>query len=237
LTVAASLAQIGEFSFILAALGVSLKLLTVEGQSLVLAGALVSIAINPLVFTLVEPAQRWIRARSALARKLEARDDPLAELPASTEQKYLARQVVLVGYGRVGRHIASALGESEIPYVVVDQNRERVEELRQQGRPAVTGDAVEPAVLIQAHIARAHLLVIATSDSVGVRQMIENARALNPSIQALVRCHTAEEAELLEHEIGAQVFLGEQELANAMARQALSAAQAPHGAPSASARA
>ncbi len=143
-------------------------------------------------------------ARSALARKLEARDDPLAELPASTEEKYLARQVVLVGYGRVGRHIASALGKNGIPYVVVDHNRERVEELRQQGLPAVTGNAVEPAVLIQAHIAKAHLLVIATPDSVGVRQMIENARMLNPSIQALVRCHSAEEAELLERETGAQ---------------------------------
>jgi CPA2 family monovalent cation:H+ antiporter-2 len=227
LTAAASLAQIGEFSFILAALGVSLKLLPVEGQSLVLAGALVSIAINPFVFALVEPAQRWIRARSALARKFDARDDPLAELPASTEEKYLARQVVLVGYGRVGRHIAEVLGKADIPYVVVDHNRERVEELRQEGRPAVTGNAVESVVLIQAHIAKAHLLVIATPDSVGVRQMIENARLLNPSIQALVRCHSAEEAELLEREVGAQVFLAEQELANAMARQGLSAMQAP----------
>ena len=108
---------------------------------------------------------------------------------------------------------------------MVDQNRERVEELRQQGRPAVSGNAVEPAVLIQAHIAKAHLLVIATPDSVGVRQMIEIARALNPSIDALVRCHSAEEAELLRRELGAQVFVGEVELAQAMARHALSATQ------------
>ena len=81
---------------------------------------------------------------------------------------------------------------------MVDHNRERIEALREQGRPAVTGNAVEPAVLIQAHIAKAHLLVITTPDSVGVRKMIENARALNPLIRALVRCHSAEEAELLE---------------------------------------
>ncbi|MBA2723433.1 MAG: cation:proton antiporter, partial [Methylibium sp.] len=152
LTVSASLAQIGEFSFILAALGVALGLLPPEGQSLILAGALISIALNPLVFSLVEPAQRWIRSNSALARRFEERDDPLAELPASTEARYLARQVVLVGYGRVGRHIAEALKRDGVPFVVADHNRERVEALRQQGVPAVLGDAAEPSVLIQAHI-------------------------------------------------------------------------------------
>lgn len=95
LTVSASLAQIGEFSFILAGLGVMLGVLPAEGQSLILAGALISIALNPLVFTVIEPAQTWIRARSKLARKLEQRDDPLAELPADVTPHTLTGHIVL----------------------------------------------------------------------------------------------------------------------------------------------
>jgi CPA2 family monovalent cation:H+ antiporter-2 len=230
LTVSASLAQIGEFSFILAALGVSLKLLPPEGQSLIVAGALISIALNPLVFSLIGPAERWVVARSALARRLEARDDPLAELPASTDEKYLARQVVLVGHGRVGRRIAEALVQHGVHFVVVDQNRERVEALRARGLAAVSGDASEPAVLVQAHIARAALLVVATPDMLGVRRMIETARTLNPSIGVVVRSHNDEEAGLLERDGAARVFIGEQELAQAMVQHVLDAARpAPPG--------
>src|SRR5688500_11864766 len=109
LTVGASLAQIGEFSFILAGLGVGLGLLPLEGQSLILAGALISIAFNPLMFAVAEPARAWITRRSSLARKLERSDDPLAELPMSTDLSRLTGHVVLVGYGRVGRRIADAL--------------------------------------------------------------------------------------------------------------------------------
>jgi monovalent cation:H+ antiporter-2, CPA2 family len=221
LTVSASLAQIGEFSFILAALGVSLKLLPLEGQSLVLAGALISIALNPLLFAALEPLQQWLRARSELARRLEQRDDPLAALPSETEEKYLAQQVVLVGYGRVGRRIAEALAAHRIPYVVADQNREIVEELRARGVPAVVGDAADPLVLVQAHIARASMLVIATPDTLGVRQMIVTARTLNPRIEAIVRSHNEEEARLLEAELAGRVFVGESELAQAMVRHVL----------------
>ncbi|RYF58445.1 MAG: sodium:proton antiporter, partial [Comamonadaceae bacterium] len=124
LTVSASLAQIGEFSFILVALGSSLGLLPVEGASLVLAGALISMALNPMLFRAIAPLQDWLRARSALARRLEQRDDPLAELPMTTDSRYLARQVVLVGYGRVGRRVAAALAANDIPFVVAEQNRE-----------------------------------------------------------------------------------------------------------------
>jgi CPA2 family monovalent cation:H+ antiporter-2 len=225
LTVSASLAQIGEFSFILAGLGVSLKLLPAEGPSLILAGALISIALNPLVFKAIEPLQRWLRQHSELARKLEARDDPLAELPADTEARYLARQVVIVGHGRVGRHITAALGEAGVPYVVADQNRERVEALRAQGCAAVLGDASDPAVLIQAHIARARMLVIAVPDTVGVRRMMEVARTLNPGIQIVVRSHSEQQAERLRDDGADQVFLGERELAQAMVRHVLHTAQ------------
>eukprot|EP01034_Spumella_vulgaris_P009939 gene9939-12613_t len=116
LTVGASLAQIGEFSFILAGLGVVLGLLPAVGMSLVLAGALISIALNPLLFAAIAPLQAWLLKRSELARRLDRREDPYAELPLSTERKYLKGQVVLVGYGQVGRSIAKALGAEGVPY-------------------------------------------------------------------------------------------------------------------------
>jgi monovalent cation:H+ antiporter-2, CPA2 family len=153
LTVSASLAQIGEFSFILASLGVALKLLPPEGHNLVLAGALISIALNSFVFQAIEPLQRALRRRSRHA--FERPSDPLAELPASTDLALLDGHVVVVGYGRVGRRIGEALAGRGVSIVVADENRELVERLRSEGVAAVSGDASEPAVLIQAHIARA----------------------------------------------------------------------------------
>jgi CPA2 family monovalent cation:H+ antiporter-2 len=221
LTVSASLAQIGEFSFILAALGVSLGLLPVEGQSLILVGALISIAINPLVFAGVKPVHAWISARSGLARLLERPDDPLALLPTSTEEKYLSGQVVLVGYGRVGRRIGESLDAQGIPYVVAEQNREVVERLRAKGMAAVSGNASDPFVLIQAHIAQASLLVVATPDTFDIRQVVEIARTLNPGIEVVLRTHNEEEAGLLERESVGKVFLGEDELAKGMIQHVL----------------
>ena len=218
LTVSASLAQIGEFSFILAGLGVSLGVLPLEGQSLILAGALISIATNPLWFSLIAPLQKWLHARFPAARGLESRDHPLAELPSTTEARYLSRQVVLVGYGRVGRRIAAELEANDVPYVVAEQNRELVEKLREAGIAAVWGDAAEADVLIQAHIARARVLVVATPDAINVRQMMEIARTLNPAVETVIRSHNEDEARLLTQETAATVFLGEQELARAMAR-------------------
>jgi CPA2 family monovalent cation:H+ antiporter-2 len=221
LTVAASLAQIGEFSFILAGLGLSLGLLPSEGMSLVLAGALISIALNPLLFAAIAPLQRLLLQRSELARKLERREDPYAELPTSTEHKYLAGQVVLVGYGRVGRRIAKALDARGIPYVVAEQNREVVEELRRMGIAAVSGDAVDPAVLVQAHIAHAAMLVVATPDLINVRQMADTARTLNPGIEIVLRTHSEDESDLLSKEGIGTVFFGEEELAKGMTRHVL----------------
>ena len=221
LTVGVSLAQIGEFSFILAGLGVALNLMPVEGQSLVLAGALISIAANSALFSAVEPLQAWVRERSAYARQLEARDDPLAELPASTHASLLARQVVLVGHGRVGARIAQTLREQRIPFVVAEENREIVDTLRKDGIAAVSGDASTPEVLIQAHIARAAVLVITIPDTMSVRKMVEIARTLNPDIDVIVRTHNEEEAALLKSESLGTVFLGDTELARGMAAHVL----------------
>ncbi|MBL8339515.1 MAG: Kef family K(+) transporter [Rhodoferax sp.] len=233
LTVAASLAQIGEFSFILAGLGLTLGLLPAEGVSLVLAGALISIALNPLVFKAIAPFQRWLLSRSETARALERRQDPYAELPMSTARRYLEGQVVLVGYGRVGRHIARALEARGIPYVVAEQSRDLVEDLRQKGIAAVWGQAAEPEVLIQAHIADAAMLVIATPDTQHVRRMAETARTLNPGIEIVVRSHSEDDSALLRAEGIGTIVLGEEELAHGMLRHVLdrfAPAAAPGGA-------
>lgn len=221
LTVAASLAQIGEFSFILAGLGMTLGLFSAAGMSLVLAGALISIALNPFVFAAVEPIRKWALAHSELARNLETREDPYAQLPTSTERKYLEGQVVLVGYGRVGHRIAETLRTQGIPYVVVEQNRELVESLRSQGIAAVSGNAAEPEVLIQAHIAHAAMLVIATPDAINLRQMADIARTLNPAIEVVLRTHSEDESALLRKDGIGIVFFGEEELARGMTQHVL----------------
>jgi len=229
LTVSASLAQIGEFSFILVGLGAKLGLMPDEGQSLVLAGALISIALNPLLFKAIEPLRGLLRAHSALVRRLEARDDPLAELPRSTEARYLSRQVVLVGYGRVGRRVADALKAAGQPFVVAEQNRDIVEALRAEGVAAVAGNAGEPEVLIQAHIANARMLVVATRDTIALPQMIETARTLNPGIRIVVRSHDEDEAERLRAAGVDWAFIGEAELATAMARHVLAPPEVASG--------
>ncbi len=221
LTVSASLAQIGEFSFILANFGVSLGLLPPEGQSLILAGAIISIAVNPLLFKAIEPAQSWIRSRSKLAQALERPDDPLAALPMTTDLKRLTGHVVVVGYGRVGRRIGEALTARGISIVVAEQNREIVERLRESGIAAVSGDASEAAVLLQAHVHRAAMLVIATPDTLNVRKMVEIARTVNPRIESVVRTHSEEEAVLLERDNAGKVFFGEHELALGMTKHVL----------------
>ena len=221
LTVSASLAQIGEFSFILAGLGVALKLLPVEGQNLILAGAVISIAVNPLVFSLIDPLCKWIQSRSDVARKMERPNDPLAVLPDTTEATLLTGHVLIVGHGRVGRRIADALSEQGIAVVVAEQNRETVETLRARGIPAVSGDAAEPAVLIQAHVARARMLVIAMSDSARAQRMIETAHILNPAIEIIVLTHSDEEAKLLLSDRPDRVFIGETELASGMTQYVL----------------
>ncbi len=197
LSVAASLAQIGEFSFILVGLGASLHVLPPEAESLVVAGALFSIALNPLLFSLVDPLRRAVLARSAWARSLDARPDPLAELPASTAERYLARHVVVVGYGAVGEQLVAALVAQDVPCVVVEQRRERVEALRAAGLQAVAGDATEPETLVQAHIHQARLLVVTVPDATDTYPMIRTAHTLRPELTVLSRAPNESEAALL----------------------------------------
>ena len=217
LTVGVSLAQIGEFSFILAGLGVSLKLLPVEGQSLVLAGALISIGLNSALFSAMAPLRQWLLARSDLARQMDLRDDPLAQLPPSTDEQLLRQQVVLVGYGTTGQHIAQALREQGTPVVVVDHRRDAVQTQREQVLAAVSGDATLPETLVQAHIVHAAMLVITSRDSAQSRRMVDIARTLNPGVQVILRGEE-DEASLLETETGGTVIVDARERAHGMAR-------------------
>ena len=216
LTVGAGLAQIGEFSFILAGLGAELGLLSKEGRSLILAAALVSITLNPIMFAAIDPVVSWVRSRSSVARAMERSPDPLAELPATVDVRTLTGHVLLVGYGRVGRRIADALAGRGIPFVVAEQRREAVEDLRARGISAVSGDASRAEVLVQGHVARAGMLVIATPDAASVPRMVEIARTLNPRIEIVIRVHSEEEKALFEREELGRVFMGEAELASAM---------------------
>lgn len=153
--------------------------------------------------------------------------DPLAALPYSTEDRYLSKQVVLVGYGRVGRRIGEKLAERGIPFVVTDQDREIIEKLREAGVPAILGDASNDIVLAQSHIAKAAMLIIATPDTMKVRHMVDTARKINPGIDVVIRTHSEMEARLLEQEQTGKIFLGEHELANSIAGYVLGRLAAP----------
>ena len=153
--------------------------------------------------------------------RLARPDDPYAVLPMTVDINRLAGHVVIVGYGRVGRRIGAALTANAISIVVVEDNREIVEKLRESDISAVFGNAGEPAVLIQAHLHRARMLVIAVPDTVDVRRMVEIARTVNPDIEVVVRTHRDEELSSFENDIAGKIFLGEHELAVTMTRYVL----------------
>jgi len=228
LTVGASLAQIGEFSFILATLGVSLKLLSLEGQNLILAGALISITLNSFVFSAIEPVQHWIRERSHLARLLERSGDPLAMLPDEVSQDYLRDQVVIVGHGEVGRRITKQLMAEDIKVVIAEENREIVENLREKGIAAVSGMATDPGVLIQAHIQHARLLVLSPMDILDIHKIVDIAKTLNPEIQVLVCAESKEEAEVIRRDQIGEVYFAKEEMAKNMSNHILNQIQIAH---------
>jgi CPA2 family monovalent cation:H+ antiporter-2 len=219
LTVSASLAQIGEFSFILAGLGVGLGLLPEEGQSLIVAGALISIALNPLVFNGVSYLEQYIERHPKLKSKFIFFNDSLSQLENETHSRYLAKHIVLIGYGRVGSYIGEQLIKKNIAFVVAEQNREFVSALRKNNIKSISGDASNPVVLVQTHIKNAKMLVLAIPDTVKVREIIKIACKLNPKIKILVRCHDQEEIEFIKKETSCDAFLGEEELAKSMSKK------------------
>ena len=222
LTVAAGLAQIGEFSFILASLGLTLGLLPMEGFQLLVAGALLSITINPLLFGAITPIEALLRRRPRLARLLERRAGALATLEGGAGKEPLRGHAILCGYGRVGRMIASALERRGFPYVVITQDRREVESLRDDGLAALYGDASNPELLEQAGIHEARTIIVAISDPHATRLVVERARAANERISLVVRTHSDAEVSHLQTVSGnVQAVHGGRELAVQMTRYTL----------------
>jgi CPA2 family monovalent cation:H+ antiporter-2 len=212
LTVSASLAQIGEFSFILVALGVSLGMLPPEGRDLVLAGAILSITLNPLVFASIDPILGWIKARPALAARLErASADDLVN--ADAVESGMKNHAIIVGYGRVGEVIGDQLKAQGLDFVIIEEDRRRLEELRRLGLHAIYGDAAAAGVLEAAGVADARILIVAIPPGVLKRRIIELAREANPAIQTAVRTHRASELAYLKSQGVGFAIMGTREVA------------------------
>jgi CPA2 family monovalent cation:H+ antiporter-2 len=217
MTLAAALGQIGEFSFILAALGISLKLLPEEAMNIVLGVSILSIALNSLAFSAVPYLTEVLKRKSKFMRVAAARPDPLSVLSDSDEHKYLEGHVVLVGFGELGRSIFKKLQEKDIRVAVVDSDVATVEELRGRHIKAVHGEASDPAVLLQAHVQNSSLLLITDSDDLEIRRTAETAKALNPAIEVVVRNHSEEVVQHLEEEKIGKVFNGVEVMSGVMA--------------------
>ena len=221
LLVSASLAQIGEFSFILAGLGVQLGLLPTEGRDLILAGAILSIMANSAVFALTGRIGARLEARAASdAAPDEAR---AVEPPAAVAGPAvpMVDHAIVVGYGRVGRIVVEGLETMELPTVVIEQDRQRTHELRAMGVPAVHGNATTLGVLEHAHVAGAKVLVLAAPETFQTSHIIELARGHNPDIEIAVRANTETEvAELARQGVGLAI-MGEREVAFGLMEYAL----------------
>ena len=192
LLVSAGLAQIGEFSFILVGLGVAYEILPEEGRDLVLAGALASIALNPLMFWGVRWLHDYASVHPRLSRILDLRESHLTHLGVEEEQQ-LKDLVIVVGYGTIGREVCDNIISSHMDLVIVDANRERVEMLRELGYHAITGDATHAETLHEAAIHKAAAIVIAVPDAYEGRRILEVAREIRPNIRVVVRAHNDEE--------------------------------------------
>jgi CPA2 family monovalent cation:H+ antiporter-2 len=198
LVLAAGLSQIGEFSFILGQEDLGLGLLDQSQYSLILAGALLSIILNTPMFRLIDPLERWLQRFPAVWKSLDRQGPPLLETAKSMEG-----HVVIVGYGRVGRHIVSLLGEMAIPHLVVDTDSQRVEELDRQGIPTLYGDAANSEVLTHAGLAQARALVVAGPDEDASALVVTAARDLAPELPIIARAASEEGTKRLT-QLGAQ---------------------------------
>jgi len=240
LMIAASRAQIGEFSFILAGLGVALGLMPPLGRDLVLAAAVISIILTPFLFA----AADWIRAHHEPPKKDEAAATPATE-PAPPEMPTrepvhvtrLTRHAVLVGYGRVGSVVGAALIEIKMPLLVIESDEDIVEGLRRRGIEAIHGNAADPELAPAANYSAARCLLVAVPDGFEGGQIVEQARAINPHLAIIARSHSEEETKHLVRHGASKVIMGEQLIAHAMiedaraARAVSAASPATTGAP------
>ena len=237
LIISASLAQIGEFSFILAALGVELGLLPSEGRDLILGGAIISIILNPLVFIACDWLRKRLDARRQGGETPENGELPAvqadkaatiepspvpAEQPAASEVDEELRTVtmsghaVLIGYGRVGSIVGENLKSSGTPFVVIEDSEKRIGELKQAGVEAIYGNAASAQVLGYANIAAARSLVIAIPNAFEACSIAEQARAINPPLLIVARAHSDIEIDVLKQYGADTVIMGEREIALGM---------------------
>jgi CPA2 family monovalent cation:H+ antiporter-2 len=233
LTISASLAQIGEFSFILAGLGVSLKLLPEQGRDLILAGAIFSIVLNPVMFKLVdrfapaEPAPA--KPKPAEPKPAEAAPAPQPEAPAATPEPEpapaperdiaptaLSDHIVVVGYGRVGSLLGAGLAAMDEKLLVIEDQDDGVAAARRDGAEVLVGNAADPEVLGAAGLARAKRLFVAIPGSFEAGQVCEQARKQNPDLPIIARAHSLAEVEHLKSCGASRTIMGEAEIARAM---------------------
>jgi monovalent cation:H+ antiporter-2, CPA2 family len=230
LTISASLAQIGEFSFILAELGVGLKLLPAEGRDLILAGAIISIILNPAVFWLCDRARPAIEARFGRVDVSKAGDVPDAVVEEEAVEQHvttLAGHMIVVGHGRVGSVVVQAALDAGTPLLVIEDSEARLGTLRYRGVDVLVGNAVSSEILKLANLQGAKTVVIAIPDAFEAGQVAEQARAANPTIAIVARAHSDDEVAHLE-KFGADiVIMGEREIARGMVDYLRARAEAP----------
>jgi CPA2 family monovalent cation:H+ antiporter-2 len=224
LAISLSLAQIGEFSFILAGLGVSLAVLPEDARDLILAGAIISILFNPLLMELLDRLPLW---RVALDDGVEVAPPPEARGREPIPVTRLADHVVLVGHGRVGSVVSEALREYGIPYLVIESDQDAAADLRQQSIETITGNAADPEVVRAANLSAACCLLVAIPEAFEGGQAVMQARAANPDLLIVARAHSEEEVLHLKKHGASTVIMGEFEIARAMIEDVRKAVTVP----------
>ena len=207
--ISASLAQIGEFSFILATLGISLGLLPERGRDLILAGALISIMINPLLFTILDRFSHRTRSEPVPAP---------TEAGPDIETTALSGHAVLVGYGRVGSLIGRALKESGTPVLVIEERDGAIDRAQADGLELIAGNANQRGLLEAANLRGAKWLVSAIPNPFESSNLIQTSKAANPGIKVVARAHSDAEVEVLTRYGADFIVMGEREIAREMAR-------------------
>ena len=216
LTISASLAQIGEFAFILAGLGVSLNLLSDTGRNLVLAGAILSIMLNPVLFALLE---RYLAKKEAATTNTTTEEEHTSEDIAEEEDIQpvdLYDHAILVGFGRVGSLLGKNLIAEGIPVVVVESSRPRVEALREQGIPAILGNAARGEIMDLARLECARWLLLTIPNGYEAGEIVSAAREKQPDIEIIARAHYDDEVDYILERGAHRVVMGEREIANNM---------------------
>jgi CPA2 family monovalent cation:H+ antiporter-2 len=212
-TMAASLAQIGEFSFILASLGVDLHLIDDKARDFILAGSILSILVNPFLFAILDRVTPWLERREKTAGA--PMGEPVVARVELTPTQ-LTGHAVLIGYGRVGSLVGEALLKVGRALLVIEDRAEIAAALKAKGVETIAGNGTSAAVAKAANIAKARWLVVAIPNGLEAGEIVEQARAANPTLEILARAHSDAEVEYLRGFGADFIIMGEREIAQAM---------------------